>query len=206
VLRYAPAVRSYLGALIRNQHDADEVAQEFLLRMVEQPLRPAQVRRGRFRDYLKATLRNAAVDHFRRQPPSPVGARQLERLTAATGAADAEEEWRQQWRACLLERAWEGLQLRERESPGNLGYTILRLAVAHPQENSQLLADRLAARLGRPLSADAFRKQLSRARGHFARLLVDEVKQTLSRPSRELIVEELSDLGLLVYVRAFLPK
>jgi hypothetical protein len=34
-LRYAPAIRAYLLALLRDGHEADEAAQEFLLRVVE---------------------------------------------------------------------------------------------------------------------------------------------------------------------------
>src|SRR3954452_11549568 len=66
VLRYAPAVRRYLTALIRDAHDAEDVTQNFLLRMVKQPCREGQVRSARFRDYLKAALRRAALTHFRR--------------------------------------------------------------------------------------------------------------------------------------------
>ena len=32
VLRYAPAIQKYLAALLRDAHDAEDVAQDFLLR------------------------------------------------------------------------------------------------------------------------------------------------------------------------------
>src|SRR3954470_16394965 len=78
VLRYAPAVRRYLAALIKNPHDAEDVTQNFLLRMVKQPFRRAQMHNGRFRDYLKAVLRNAAFTHLRQRNPQAGSAAPIE--------------------------------------------------------------------------------------------------------------------------------
>src|SRR5262249_62419835 len=71
VMRYAAAVRRYVGALVKNLHDSEDVVQDFLLNTVRRPFTPEQVRRGRFRDYLKAVLRNAALTHFRRSARAP---------------------------------------------------------------------------------------------------------------------------------------
>src|SRR4029079_9306886 len=60
VLRYAPAIESYLHALVRDPHAVEEIAQDFLLRVVERGLIPEANLRGRFRNYLKAAVRNAA--------------------------------------------------------------------------------------------------------------------------------------------------
>ena len=67
VMRYASAVRRYVGALVKNTHDSEDVVQEFLLKTLRQPFTPEQIKRGRFRDYLKVILRNAAISHFRRE-------------------------------------------------------------------------------------------------------------------------------------------
>ena len=58
---------------------------------------------------------------------------------------------------------------------------------------------------GQPLSAEAFRKQLSRARHRFAELLINEVSRTIADVTPELLAEELHDLGLMKYVRTMLP-
>jgi RNA polymerase sigma factor (sigma-70 family) len=206
VLRYAPAIRGYLGALIKNQHDADDVTQSFLVRMVEQNFDPTRVQRGRFRDYLKAALRNEAASHFRRKRPAQADDALLAALIdtdPATAAAD--EEWEREWRHCVLERAWERLHQHERASATSLGYTVLRLATDHPEDNSTALAARVTAKLGRAYKAEAFRQQLSRARRHFARLIVEEIRQTLEEPTPALILEELTDLGLMEYIRDYLP-
>src|SRR5947209_5155705 len=82
VFRYAPAIRRYLAALLKNPHDAEDVTQNFLVQMLQKPFRHEQVRGGRFRDYLKAILRNAAVTHLRRQNPVPGTTADLEHIAA----------------------------------------------------------------------------------------------------------------------------
>ena len=68
VLRYGPAVRAYMAALLPDRHDAEDATQDFLLRTLRQPsFAPGNITRGRFRDYLKTTIRNAAIDHYRKR-------------------------------------------------------------------------------------------------------------------------------------------
>ncbi len=205
VLRYALAVQRYLSVLVKNEHDAEDVAQGFLLRVVSRPFSQEFLRGGRFRDYLKAALRNEALTHFRRRSRRPTEAADLDHYPAPDTERAAEQEWLAGWRNCLLQRAWEHLERHEREAPDGLAYTVLRLAVDHPEEDSTALAARAAAASGRALRAEAFRKQLSRARRHFAQYLVQAVRQTLESPRVEDILEELTVLGLMEYVRDFLP-
>src|SRR5262249_42902178 len=91
-------------------------------------------------------------------------------------------------------------------APEGIAYTALKLTVDRPDESSAQLAERAAALAGRAVSVDVFRKQLSRARRRFAQMLVDEVRQTLENGGSEEIVDELCDLGLMEYVRDYLPE
>jgi hypothetical protein len=116
-----------------------------------------------------------------------------------------DQAWTAEWRACLLDRAWRRLEAYQGARPGNVYYTVLRQLVGHPDEDSKALAAQVAAITGRPLEADAFRQQVRRARRRLARLLVVEVAQTLDQPTSAQIEEELADLGLMEYVRDFLP-
>jgi RNA polymerase sigma-70 factor (ECF subfamily) len=206
VLRYSRAVRGYVTALIRNEHDAEDVVQNFLAQAVGRPFAPEQVRRGRFRDYLKATLRNAAITHFRR------GAQRSSVALGEGGFPEpgvedaADREWLAEWRGCLLQRAWSALELHEQSAPDGMAHTVLRLTADHPEESSAALAERASALTGRAVGVDVFRKQLSRARRHFAQMLVNEIRETLDHGSAEDVVEELCDLGLLEHVRDFLPE
>jgi hypothetical protein len=201
VLRYAAAIRRYLGALLRDPHAVDEVAQDFLLHALERRFDAGSVR-GRFRNYLKAALRNAAITHFRRRPPE----RPAEVPEPAVEDTDADRAWLDDWRRILLARAWDALDARQRAAPDSLCHTALRLTVDHPDEDSAALAARASALSGRPVRPDAFRKQLSRARRLFARLLTAEVERTLEAPTPPLVEEELADLGLLAHVQPFLPS
>jgi hypothetical protein len=58
---------------------------------------------------------------------------------------------------------------------------------------------------GKVLKAEAFRKQVSRARRMFAQFLVKEIAETLDKPAAPDVEDELVDLGLMGYVRDFLP-
>lgn len=204
VLRYAPAIRSYLGALIKNQHDAEEAAQDFLLRAVRRGFHTADPDRGRFRDYLKAAVRHAAFKHLRRR--QSVSLSDLENAAVDRAVELADQDWDTDWQRCVLGRVWRGLERHQAEHAGNLCHTVLRLAVDSPEEDSTTLAGRAAALSGQPLRADAYRKQLSRARRLFAELLLDEIKQTIENPTPARIEEELIELGLMEYVRDFLPE
>jgi hypothetical protein len=206
VMRYAPAVHRYVGALIKDAHDTDDVVQDFLLQAVSRPFQPEQVRRGRFRDYLKAVLRNAAITHFRRGANQPRTASDSLPFVAAEVDDAADREWVAEWRGCLLRRAWQALELHEQAAPEGIAYTALRLAADYPEESSTGLAARAAALTGRSVGVAAYRKQLSRARRHFAQMIVNEIRQTLDHSSAEDVLEELRDLGLIEFVRDFLPE
>jgi hypothetical protein len=206
VMRYAPAIRRYFGALIKNRHDAEEVAQDFFMRVTQHGFVRVKLERSRFRDYLKAAVRNAALNFLRcKQVPS------LDRsLIAHFHAADqpppeADRQWVAEWRQCLLEWACRALECHELQSPGNLSHTVLGLLVAYPQEDTKKLAARASALSGHPLRPEAFRKQVSRARRLLARLLAREVAQTLDNSTPGEVKEELIELGLWGYVRDFLP-
>src|SRR5262249_29220929 len=104
VLRYAPAIRRYLGAIVRNDHDADAVAQASVAGWPQKGPAPPQLTRGRFRDYLRSAVRNAALTHLRRKRPEQVAPALLESLAAPAAEDEAERQWRDGWRGSLLQR------------------------------------------------------------------------------------------------------
>lgn len=206
-LRYAPAIQRYLTAILRDSHAVDEVTQDLLLHVVEKRFAPEQVTRGRFRDYLKAVVRNAAYSHLRKQQSHAEQGVEVE-LLAAPGdhpSAAAEKEWDSRWKICLLERVWDNLDRHERENPASRCFSVMKITVDHPTLDSTQQAAMLSAQVGEAIRADAFRKQLSRARRLFARFVVREVATTLEEPTAAMIEEELSDLQLLDEVAPLLP-
>jgi hypothetical protein len=98
-------------------------------------------------------------------------------------------------------KTWGALGRHQREAPGNLGYTVLRLKADHPEADSPESVARASERSGQPLTPVVFRKRLSRARRLFVELPTAEVQRGLDGATAEQVQEELADLGLLEYVR-----
>ena len=209
VMRYGPAIQKYLHALMENSHDADDVCQDFFTHAIRRGFTSPISGSGRFRKYLKAAIRNAALDFYRRQQAaSRMHSRYAERLADQeddSPAAAENDDWTSSWRNCLLEFAWSRLR-QESEGAAAPYYLVLKTATEFSQEKSPEQAERVAAATGRPLRADAYRKQLSRARRMFAEYLVDEVAKTLVDKSTTSVEEELRDLGLFDFVRDSLPE
>jgi DNA-directed RNA polymerase specialized sigma24 family protein len=201
VLRYRKAIRQYLGALLRDEHDADDVAQMVVQDMLRGKFGQWDPGKGRFRDYLKKAVRHAGLAHLRqkqrRAGPPPA--------TAACSQGTPDAVWIVSWRAAILDDALEALRAYERRHRDNVFYTVLRLRADHPRDRSEQLAARLAETTGRPFTAANARKQLERARGLLARLLVQAVKRLVPHPTPEEVQEELIDLGLIDYVGGHLP-
>lgn len=207
VLRYAPAIEGYLRALVRDPEQVEEIRQNFLLRILEKGFVSADNLQGRFRNYLKAAVRNAAISQMRRKTHGQADPEALAQVPDERDSAPMEQEWLDHWRRCMLDRVWENLELHERQKEDNHAYTVLQIYVEHNAlEDSEAMAERAAAQLKKPMRADAFRKQLSRARRLFAKLLVQEVVQTIESPTPDRIEEELVDVGFLADVVPYLPE
>jgi RNA polymerase sigma factor (sigma-70 family) len=206
VMRYAPAIQGYLSVFLKNSHDVEDVCQAFLVRIIERGVIEEDRLHGRFRDYLIAAVRNAALAHLRRRRSADHEVTPLEEIPARESFEfPPDEEWLSRWRRVVLASVWEALENHERTHPGNLAHTVLRTLVDHPQEDSTKLAARVSSLSGRTIQAEAFRKQVSRARRLFAELLVAETARTLDDPTPLKVEEELSDIGVMKYVQPYLP-
>lgn len=205
VMRYAEAVQSSLRAFLRCEHDAEEVAQDFFLWVTQHGLPRASQDRGRFRDYLKKVVRNQAINYLRNKRPYTREIGMVDVASADEVVSLSDQEWLEHWRDCLMTRAWQRLEEYQFHSPKGRYFTVLHLCVNHPDEDSEQLAARVRAIDGGILSAVAFRKQVSRARRVFCKLLVAEVAKTLDDPSPAEVDEELAELGLMAYIQDYLP-
>ncbi len=201
VLRYAKAVRSYVGGMLKDATDADELAQDVIVRLLKGDFAGADPTRGRFRDLLKTAARNM-VRHFwekqaRRRP--------VDADLGLVAAEPGDDPWLASWQKTVLDHTWAELREFERDNPKNPAHTLLRLRTEFPDATSDELAAKLGQRTGTPIRADACRQVLRRARLKFAEFLIDEVRLGLDDPSPMRVEEELGALELLEYVRDFLP-
>ncbi len=71
MVRYAGSIHRYLLGATRDPDAAEELAQEFAVRFLRGDFHRADAARGRFRDFLKRSVRNLMIDHFRRPRHRP---------------------------------------------------------------------------------------------------------------------------------------
>ncbi|MBA3315916.1 MAG: hypothetical protein M3552_06150 [Planctomycetota bacterium] len=206
--RYGGAIRRYLHACLRDRDAADEVFQEFSLRFVRGDFRSADPEKGRFRSFVKTIIYRLMMDHHRKAARGG-GAQALAFDPAESEGHDTsdcgDELFLSSWRDELLSRTWSSLEDHERTS-GSAYYTALRLRVEEPDLRSAQLAERLTQRLGKPMTPEAVRVLVHRARERFAELMIGAVAESIEDDSPDAIEDELIDLRLLEYCRETLQK
>lgn len=206
VARYAPAIHNYLRVLLADDHDADEAAQEFLAKVSQQGFERLTLDRGRFRDYLIVAVRNTALNTIKRkQRDRTREAPLIDAPAPDTAAYPSDQAWITHWKRCLLDRSWRELFNHERKTPGNLFHTILKARSDNPEPDDETLSRQVSRQVGRLVTPEAFRKQLSRGRRKFAEIILEEVAQTIEDPTPERVEDELNDTGMMEFIRPFLP-
>lgn len=202
LVRYASCVYKYILAGARNVDAADDLSQEFALRFVRGDYKNADPSKGRFRDYLRVSLRNLITDQFRKNKEVALNVSAAEMLSGAhvdCHLADLDRDFHANWRKQVLGFAWKAL--RDSDSGRSNDYfTVLRYRSLNPEAKSTQMAKVLSIQLGKQVNSEWVRQKLSRARHKFADLLAMEVRNSLSDKTEEAIREELAELGLLKYL------
>jgi RNA polymerase sigma-70 factor (ECF subfamily) len=197
VMRYAAAVRKYLGGILRDSEQADELSQDVVVRLLRGDFAGADPDRGRFRDLLKTAVRNIAHKHWEK---SKVRKTVDAELDLVSGDAPNDDAWQTAWQGTVVEHVWDILEEDERKEKGVPAFTVLKMRTQYPDESSDQLAERLSLQMGTTIRPDAWRQMLRRARVKFAEALVEEVRIGLDDPSSASVQEELAAMGLLEYV------
>jgi RNA polymerase sigma-70 factor (ECF subfamily) len=207
VERYQRAVYRYLLGALQNADAADEVFQEFALRLVRGDFRRADPERGRFRNFVRTALINLITDYHKRQARQRAAPLEGQDPAAAAGLHDSDLEFLQTWREELLARTWEALEASQKRT-GQPYYTVLHYRSEHPKTSSAEMAKQLSKqlKLSESYTDAGIRKILQRAREKFADLLVDEVAQSLQPSTLDQVAEELADLSLLPYCQTALER
>jgi RNA polymerase sigma-70 factor (ECF subfamily) len=204
--RYREAAYRYLRKLLRNAHAADDVFQEFALRLMHGQLRGANPEQGRFRNFVKGTLFHLVADYRRQQVawPGPLPS-DGDSLVAPSEEAEADRVFVESWRDELLARAWSALAEVERLT-GTPYHAVLRFRADHPELTSLQTAELLTSQFNQPFTAAGVRQVLHRAREKFADFLLDDVTHSIRHPTREQVEDELVELGLLGYCHPALER
>ena len=208
VLRYKDAIWWYVRAIARADDEVThDIVQQVFVQILRGKCQHAGERPGRFRDYLKAVIRNEVRRYFRQQKrhaAQPLHLIPEQAVENDDGAFEIEEI--EMWRRKLLDRAFGALEDFQRTHRDNAYHMLLSLRRAHPHDTNAQLADRLFEHTGTALPNGALLARLMRARQKLAELLLVEIADTLEEPTPERVADELVTLGLADYVGDYLPS
>jgi RNA polymerase sigma factor (sigma-70 family) len=205
LVRYHEVVYHYFLKQLRNPHAAQELYSNFALRLLESDalLKGVDPQRGRFRAYLKTALHHMVIDYYRRENQKPRHRPFDSNL--ADVSREEENPFSPLWRQELLNQAWKALEASEKGGHG-IGFAVLRFQSDNPEKRSPQIAEELGKKLNRPITSDAVRTALHRAREKFAALLLEEVERSLQNPTVDELEQELIDLQLLPYCKKALEQ
>ena len=103
VLRYAKSIRRYVGGMVKSREDADELAQDVVMRLMKGDFGGADPTRGRFRDLLKTATRNMVHSHWEKSNRRKTADHDLDLV----GREEVEDpRWVAEWQSNVLEHAW----------------------------------------------------------------------------------------------------
>ena len=111
-------------------------------------------------------------------------------------ASSPDEDYDRVWREAVLKRVLSRLETYEVTTAKNRYATVLQLRREHPKASIDEIA-RSSSRADRasPVTPEAFRKTLQRARAKFLELLIQELRETIHPDEPEDIEAEIFDLG-----------
>lgn len=200
--RYRGPVYRYLLASLRDSGAADDLFQEFALRLLQGGFRHASPEKGRFRAYLKTALIRMVLDYRRRKSALPL---EEPSLLDEVQFSSESAVWDDGWRQDLLQRAWKSLASIASTAPPTM-YQVLWRRSQEPAATSGQLAESLnrEIRPAAPISDVYVRKLLQRARQRFADALLDAAAELLGTDDIDRLEQELIDLHLHSYCRSAL--
>jgi RNA polymerase sigma-70 factor (ECF subfamily) len=200
--RYLGAVYRYLVAVVRDTDVADELCQQFALKLLEGEFHRAHPARGQFRKYIKTALINLIRQNqtsVRNRPTALPEHLATQEIATSDGFED--REFTRRWRDEVMNHTWSALQ---QQRP--VFHDLLRLRLEHPDSTSRELADEYSLKQNKPMTAANVRKTLERAHTRFADLLVEEVAASLIDPDVDQLRLELEELDLLKYCRSAVQR
>lgn len=104
LLKYRDAIRNYVAALLQNESDTDDVAQDVFMRLMRGDFASADRSKGRFRDFLKVAVKNMVRTHWdKQQRRTAVSFDATEGIEPTAVTEDSDAAWTDEWRGQLIE-------------------------------------------------------------------------------------------------------
>jgi hypothetical protein len=184
ILKYQAPLKAYLlAAFPGSENEADELMQDFAQDkiMKEGWLGKAERKRGRFRDFLKISLKNFVRDRFRRKPPAVVSLDelQIDLPVEERGTEAFEVEWARTLLSEVLERMEKDCKTLHRNEPNRpLIWEIFRLRLLQP-----------ILETAEPVGYEELVSRLGIASPFAAQNLLATAKRIFSRHLHEVIAE-----------------
>lgn len=199
---YSNSIRRYLVASLKDQAAADEVYQNFALKLVRGDFVTADPDKGRFRSFVKTILYRLMIDHHRGKKRNRVDEIVAEPVDDRVESAEnlADREFQTHWREGLLNHAWEQLEQDQNER-GGIYFSLLRARADNPDISHDDLIDEVEKQTGTRPKLGSLRVTLHRSRQKFADYLVEAVASSLSDRSDGRLEDELIALDLKKYCK-----
>lgn len=204
--RYNRAIALYVIRKVDGESQvADDIIQDFVLRLLQGGFRTVERLPGSFRFYVCTVLDRLVIDYYRKHPrnaPRPLAEYDV-------GVTDAELESDQKgievWRGEFRRRAMDQLA-QTQPATGSPFFHVLDIRGSKDEMSSEELAAQLSERLGRLVKIGTVRKTLHDARSAYGPLLIREVATSLGEPTREQLEQELITLRLHEHLKPYLDK
>lgn len=174
--RYCRPVYSLLRRRGYQQHDADDLTQEFFLSLIDQRvLEKADRERGAFRPFLKACLKNFLANTHDRENALkrggghrilPLDIPGLERVLAAAQDSDPGAEFDRQWALGIIERARERLA----QTLDDRDLRIFNMTFSGRAPSHREIGERLE------MTEAAVSKSISRSRARLREIVIEELR------------------------------
>ena len=219
---YEVPVRKFFTCLCRNIHEADEQFQNFAVKFLSGAFDKYTPAKGRFRDYLKRSLRNQVKRSARK------GAKFAVPIPEDLDAADP-SSWEPIENALREFDVIEGEQIKrlveedmraDEEDRLNQFHSILQFAVGYQQQRLNEFArdggrikvpvsavvDFIRERFGEVVNSDNAKQRMFRAKVAYASKMIAEIGLRITDQSIDSIREAGRELGLLVYIEGELAR
>ena len=219
---YQVPVRKFFLCLCNSANEADEQFQEFALKFLSGAFDSFKPERGRFRDYLKAALRNQGKRSF--QSGGKISLMLHEQLDTA------DPESQEPIELALKEfDAIEGEQIKklvdddmraDEETGRNQFHSLLTFAVSYQKNRlseyaesggrTKIPVSAIAAfiqeKFGETVSLDTAKQRMHRAKAMYASKMIDEISVRVTDPSVAAVREAARELGLSLYIESELAR